>query len=36
VQIHPQFYAIALTYADNESDLQRKADYLQISREPAA
>jgi putative two-component system response regulator len=34
-QIHPQFYAIALTYADNEIDLQRKADYLTISREPS-
>jgi putative two-component system response regulator len=34
LQIHPQLYAIALTYADNDSDLQRKADYLQMSREP--
>ena len=33
VQIHPQFYAIALTYADSESDLQRKAEYIQNSQE---
>ncbi len=33
LQIHQQFYAIALTYADSETDLQRKADYIQISLE---
>jgi putative two-component system response regulator len=35
LQIHQQFYAIALTYADSEGDLQRKVDYLQISLERA-
>jgi putative two-component system response regulator len=33
VQIHQQFYAIALTYVDSDTDLQRKAKYLQISLE---
>lgn len=35
LQIHQQFYAIALTYVDSEHDLQRKADYIQISLESA-
>jgi putative two-component system response regulator len=33
LQIHQQFYAIALTYADSDHDLQRKADYIQMSLE---
>jgi putative two-component system response regulator len=33
VQIHQQFYAIALTYVDSDSDLQRKEEYLNISLE---
>lgn len=33
VQIHQQFYAIALTYLDTDSDLERKAKYLKISLE---
>jgi putative two-component system response regulator len=33
VQIQQQFYAIALTYADSDSDLARKAQYMQISLE---
>jgi putative two-component system response regulator len=33
VQIHQQFYAIALTYVDSDSDLQRKEEYLHISLE---
>jgi putative two-component system response regulator len=32
-QIHQQFYAIALTYIDSDTDLQRKEQYLQISLE---
>jgi putative two-component system response regulator len=35
VQVQQQFHAIALTYADSESDLQRKADYIQMSLEKA-
>jgi putative two-component system response regulator len=31
MQIHQQLYAIALTYADSHSDLERKAQYLKIS-----
>jgi putative two-component system response regulator len=33
VQIHQQFYAIALTYVDTDTDLQRKEEYLHISLE---
>lgn len=33
MQIHQQFYAIALAYADSSSDLERKAQYLKISLE---
>jgi putative two-component system response regulator len=33
MQIHQQLYAIALTYADSHSDLERKAQYLKISLE---
>jgi putative two-component system response regulator len=33
MQIHPQFYAVALTFVDSETDLQRKANYLQMSME---
>ncbi|NVO07751.1 MAG: two-component system response regulator, partial [Rhodoferax sp.] len=33
VQIHQQFYAIALTYVDTDNDLARKAQYLHISLE---
>jgi putative two-component system response regulator len=32
-QIHQQFYAIALTYLDSDTDLLRKEQYLQISLE---
>ena len=35
VQVQAQFHAIALTYADSATDLQRKADYIQISLEKA-
>jgi putative two-component system response regulator len=34
VQIHQQFYAIALTYVDTDTDLDRKVKYLHISLEP--
>ena len=33
MQIHPQLYAIALTYLDSQSDLERKAQYLKTSQE---
>jgi putative two-component system response regulator len=33
LQIHQQFYAIALTYVDSDTDLQRKEEYLNISLE---
>jgi putative two-component system response regulator len=33
MQTHQQFHAVALTYADSETDLQRKANYLQMSME---
>jgi putative two-component system response regulator len=33
MQVHPQFYAVALTFVDSETDLQRKANYLQMSME---
>jgi putative two-component system response regulator len=33
VQIHQQFYAIALTYVDSDTDLRRKEQYMHISLE---
>jgi putative two-component system response regulator len=33
LQIHQQFYAIALTYVDSDTDLQRKEQYMHISLE---
>ena len=33
LQIHQQFYAIALTYVDSDTDLRRKEEYLHISLE---
>jgi len=33
LQIQQQFHAVALTFADSETDLQRKANYLQMSME---
>jgi putative two-component system response regulator len=33
LHIHQQFYAIALTYVDSDTDLQRKEEYLNISLE---
>jgi putative two-component system response regulator len=35
LQIHQQFYAVSLTYVDSDTDLQRKADYIQMSLENA-
>lgn len=35
MQVHAQIYAVALTWADSETDLQRKAQYIQMSLEKA-